>query len=455
MFIGVICGGVFPFDSRIHLASRLAQVANRVAAPVVVFNPTSWPRSEIIELTGNLPDVSHLPAPTQRIGADGIAFRAADIPALGYRGLTDESSAPATIEHPVSVVQQGGLVTLANGLVSVTVDADHGGTFSSLKMLDENATNEFLSTFGDDVTYQDDSGDVYGASFGQERARESSTSAQVMVLAAGPLVARVQAVFTLGGQEVTKTVTLQADSPLIAVDLYLKALPETTARVETPTRLDTNLRTDDLGFGDFTHTVDPHPIVPGDVTYRRSIFYPILYWSDVSNANLGLTIITHGLQGSAGSSTRSWMLVRQVTQDKEGVTDSGIHHLRYAYLPHSGSAADARPWLAAYDFNQPLIASWRSDDRINVQVPFDDLTPVRVMDSGLSAPELPLTFSLSSSSDSVVVTDLYSQDEHTQAVVINYNPSTPATLQTGTQTVALPESPFSIVPLPSTLSYPN
>ena len=436
------------------LADLLGRIASRVAAPVVVFNPTSWPRSEVIELTGKLPDDSNLPQPVQHIGSEGVAFRAADIPALGYRALTGGQSAPAAIEHPTSAVQNGGLVTLANGLVSVTVDADHGGTFSSLAVLNANTASELLSTFGDDVTYQDDSGDVYGASFGQERARESATPAQITILAAGPLIARVQAVFTLGDRQVTKTITLQADNPLIAVDLYLMALPETTALVETPTQLDTDLRTDDLGFGAFAHAVDPHPIVAGDVTYRRSIFYPILYWSDVSSANVGLTIITHGLQGAAGSSTRSWMLVRQVTRDKEGVTDSSIHHLRYAYLPHSGSVADAHPWLAAYDFNQPLITSWRSGDQINLQLPFDDLTPMRSVAAGLPAPELPTTFSLLSSSKNVVIADLYTQGDQTEAVAINYDPSTPAALQVGDQAVAVPESSFSMVPLPSTTSYP-
>ena len=124
-------------------------------------------------------------------------------------------------------------------------------------------------------------------------------------------------------QQVVKTVTLQADNPLIKVELDIRALPETTAIVQTPTILDTDMRTDDLGFGAFTHRIDTRPIAPGDRTYRRSIFYPIMYWSDVSSDDIGLTLITHGLQGVSGGATRGVMLVREVTQDKEGVTDSG------------------------------------------------------------------------------------------------------------------------------------
>ena len=41
---------------------------------------------------------------------------------------------------------------------------------------------ELFSTFGDDVTYWQDSGDVYGAHFGNVIARESDATAQVTVL---------------------------------------------------------------------------------------------------------------------------------------------------------------------------------------------------------------------------------------------------------------------------------
>ncbi len=191
------------------LADTLAGIVGHVSAPVVIFNPTSWSRSGIIELTGELPDVRSLPGPVQQIGTNGLAFRVEDVPALGYTGL---SGGQAGIDHPVRVAQEGNLVTLTNDLVSVTLDGDHGGAFSSLALTTEtDSTHELLSTFGDDVTYWDDSGDVYGATFVQERARESQVSAQLTILASGPLVARVQATFTLGGQQVVKTVTLRAE----------------------------------------------------------------------------------------------------------------------------------------------------------------------------------------------------------------------------------------------------
>jgi hypothetical protein len=431
-----------------QLASILARIAGRVSAPVVVFNPTSWSRSGIIEVNSSLVDPGVLPSPVQKIGTNGLVFRVENIPALGYMGLT---GGQGVIDHPVLITQQGNLVTLTNNLVSVTLDGSHGGTFSSLALESGMGTaHELLTDFGDDVTYWDDSGDVYSASFGQVRERESQVSAQFTILADGPLVARVQAVCILGGRPLVKTVSMRADDPLIEVALDISALPETTAIAETPTILNTSMRSDDLGFGSFSHMIDPRPIAPGDVTYRRSIFYPVIYWSDVSTPDLGLTLVTHGLQGVGGSATRSLMLIRQVTKDPEGVTDPGIHHLSYAYLPHTGSATEAQPWRASYEFNQPLIISWKSEGRINVQLPFDETTPPRLFENELATPGLPPLFSLFSAQNAIVA-DLIPQSNSIEAIILDYNLTSSAILQVNSQKISLPQRPFTmmLISLPS------
>jgi len=302
------------------------------------------------------------------------------------------------------------------------------------------------------VTYWGDSGDVYGAFFGEVRARESEVTARMNALTSGPLIARVRAVFSVGGQQVTKTVTLRADDPLIEVELDISALPETTAIVQTPTILDTDTRTDDLGFGAFKHKIDTRPIAPGDRTYRRSIFYPIMYWSDASKENAGLTLITHGLQGVSGGALRGVMLVREVTQDKEGVTDSGVHHLRYAYFPHTGNAMDAEPWKYAYEFNQPLIVAWKTGQGVNVQVPFAQSVESRELEN---SPALPVMYSLLSAQNAVIA-DLYRQGNQIEAVVLNYNTTTLASLQVREHSITLPESTFTLMPLlPSSLNLPS
>jgi alpha-mannosidase len=446
-------------DAASGLAGTLARIASGIStggsaagsSPILtVFNPSSWPRSEVIELEGKLLDFSRLSNPVQSLDPDHIAIQVNSVPPVGYLTLTNAQAGEATsvdISNPATVSQTGNQFSLSNGLVSVTLDAEHGGAFSSLS-LNENSAQpyEFLSNFGDDIVYWNDSGDVYGAFFGQERARESNVRATITVLASGPLIARLQVEITLGGQEITKTVTLRAGSPLVEVTLVIAALPDTTAIVQTPTVLNTGSRTDDLGFAAFNHPVDYRPIAPGDVTYRREIFYPITYWSDVTANNFGLTLITHGLQGLGGTGTLNLMLVRQVSdqgRDNEGVTDPGEHILQYAYLPHTSGTDNLKPWFEAYAFNQPLIPVWQNGDSVFVQIPFNQTPRTYAYGVGDVARTLPASFSQISAQNGIIA-DLIRQGDQIQALTINYNPDLAAVIRVGDQQINVPPAAISM-----------
>lgn len=420
------------------LSATLTQIANGIESPLIIFNPTSWARSEVIEINGGL----DLPG-AQRLAANTIAIRADSVPAIGWTARGDGLGRPPAQTAKAVMAANDGAVTLSNGLVSVTLDPAHGGAFSNLSI---SGLPNLLSTYGDDITYWEDDGDVYGASFGDEIARESRTTATITVLAEGPLLARARVNFTLGGQPITKTVTLRADSPLIEVRLDLRALPGSSVIAHTPTTLETETRTDDLGFAAFTHEVDNSPIVPGDVTYRRKIFYPFTYWSDVSANGASLALITHGLQGLGGAGSLNLLLVRSVSGDYESVTDLDDHTLHYAYLPHLAGQIDDLLHMA-YAFNQPLIPVWRLDEQINVQLPFNI---IRRFPAVPSAASFPATFSLASA-ESGLIADLYRRGDHVEALILDYDPATPATLQLGDQHLTLPGNAISLLPVELTL----
>ncbi len=420
------------------LAATLAQIAADVPGPLVVFNPTSWARSEVVELRGHALPMGALPPPVQVLGVDHVAVLARAVPAVGYAALTAPASAPA---HPATVAHKVGAVTVANGLVSVTVDPARGGAFTYLGLA---GGPNLLAGPGDDVAYWEDAGDVYGARFGEIRAQASHVPAQVTVLAAGPLLARVQATFALGGQPVTKTVTVRADSELVEVTLELQALPEASAVLHVPTSLAAQSRTDDLGFFAFTHAVDGRPIAPGDITYRRKIFYPIMAWSDISAGGAGLTLITHGLQAMSGLDTLQVLLARSVTDGgNEGVTDRDQHVLRYAYWPHR---ADAEAWQLAYGFNQPLIPAWRSGaDALTVQVPFRPVPyTFAALPPGTSRPALASLISAQSG----FIADLYRAGDGVRAVVLDYSPDTPVTVTAETSQIVVDTRQAWWAPMP-------
>ncbi len=196
--------------------------------------------------------------------------------------------------------------------------------------------------------------------------------------------------------------------------------------------------------------IDNSPIVSGTVTYRREVFYPITAWGDVSTDGGGLTLITHGLRGLGGTSTLNLMLVRQVSDGgrptSEGVTDRGYHTLRYAYLPHAGTAQEAQPWFAAYDFNQPLIPVWRVSDGLRVQLPFMQNATPRRYAIDRAGRMFPLSLSLIAAENGIVA-DLQRSDDQIEAVVLDLDPGTPVTISSGSeQRTPLPPASLTISP---------
>jgi hypothetical protein len=428
-------------DTAAHdLAATLALIAQRVPAPAVVFNPTSWPRSEVMELhwpDGTLAPES-VPADAQWLTEQSVAVRVDTVPAVGYAPL----ASPLTPgPQPATVQESGGLVTLSNGLVSVTLDAAHGGTLTQLSL---GSGPNLVAAGADEVVFYTDTGDVYGARFGEVFARASQAPAVVSVLAAGPLLARAQAVVVLADQPITKTITIRAGERQLEVALDIRALPDTSAVLQTGMTLQPSARTDDLGFLAFTHGVDDRPIVAGDVTYRREIFYPIMYWSDISAGGQGLTLITHGLQGLGGMGTLNLLLTRQVSDEgNEGVTDQDLHRLRYAYLPHTGELETARAWQAAYAFNQPLLATWAAGGQTVVQIPFRSDLAGFPRDNGATA-SYPLTYSLIAA-DNGLVADLYRRSGQVEALLLAFDPGTPVQVMAhGLRTLADGASPLNL-----------
>lgn len=416
------------------LSAALAAIAGGIDAPLIIFNPSSWTRSEVVEIQAP-PGTAGLPV-GQALDGDRRAILVQAVPGIGWTSRSgDLDNAPA---QPASITQSNGLTTLANGLVSVTLDPARGGAITELPISNHPG---LIASPSDDLTFWEDTGDVYGATFKSLIARESDTAAQIETLAAGPLLARARITFSLDGQPVAKIVTLRAGSALVEVELTFAITPNTAAVVQTHTDLQTTSRTDDLGFATLTHELDNALLAPGDRTYRRQIFYPITYCADVSDSRGGLALITHGLQGLGGVSDLNLLLTRDARQDEEGVTDTDSHTFHYAYLPHAGPLVNL-PQLA-YAFNQPLIPVLRSDSRLTVQLPFGAARQF----APSSSAAYPAAYSFLSA-ESALILDLYRSGDQLYAVVVNYNPAgSPAAITAGDRTIPVPAEPLSIVPI--------
>jgi len=156
-----------------------------------------------------------------------------------------------------------------------------------------------------------------------------------------------------------------------------------------------------------------------------------------------------GLQGLGGTSTLNLMLLRQVSDGggptSEGLTERGVQTLRYAYLPHAGTANEAQIWRAATAFNQPLIPAWRSGAQIRVQLPFLAASAQQTFALDPAARALPSSYSLMSA-DHGMIADLYRRNDQVEALILNLDLRQPVTITSGATQTQIPPAALTVLP---------
>ena len=151
-----------------------------------------------------LPAVRHYPDQDEVEGAR-VAFRAGPVTGLGVSVLTTRASS-APIDGDAAVVKGRALL---NEYVEVTLEPDGG-----LALLDRRRREWFLDVLR--LEDDGDAGDAYTHCPARTRPRRAEGPIAVRRLAAGPLVAALEARFTLRGRaDVRLVIALHADSPVV------------------------------------------------------------------------------------------------------------------------------------------------------------------------------------------------------------------------------------------------
>ena len=83
---------------------------------------------------------------------------------------------------------------------------------------------------------------------------------------------------------------------------------------------------------------------------------PALHWVDVGGADYGLALVNDSRYGHDVLGNRMRLTLVRSAYEPDTISDVGIHHLRYALIPHPGDWREARIPQAGAGFNQPLIA---------------------------------------------------------------------------------------------------
>jgi alpha-mannosidase len=383
-----------------HLESLITQIdTSGDGIAIVVFNPLSWSRADITELTVsfsesgvttvNLIEPEGKSAPVQILdsqrNSDGslktarIAFIARDVPAMGHvvYHLVPKRGQPSVGEIPPAMgalarysASHQDVQTIENDLYRATFNL-WTGEMTSLVV--KSGGWEVLSGSGNVIAMEHDGGDfweLYGLLNGG-RALAMSTRHGVPTRAqfsnqwvggngsvrTGPAISEYTVTHPLGNNNFETTVRLYPG--IRRIDISTQVLNNdrfVRYRALFPTSIQNGKAFHEIPFG--------------AIERQAEIEYPGQNWVDFGDGRRGVTLLNRGLPGnnvSGGtlmlSLMRSAKLLLYPTVggfDPTVSSESGLQlgktlRFHYALVPHSAGWQEARTFRDGMEFNHPLL----------------------------------------------------------------------------------------------------
>jgi alpha-mannosidase len=380
------------------LNSALATIAKHVNTQgeghaVLIFNPLPWERTGIVSLdagyfTGlkhfKIVDAAGHDVPYQIEDEAGTAkalFFAEKVPGMGYK----EYRVVASEEQPefsTDLVVSG--LTLANSHVEVVIDPDSGNLKSLKKkgmdtnFLREDNPGAALEVWEDKPAKAPGGEPAWNINLGADNKLDRAES--VKVVETGPIRAVVQVKKSFGDSTFVENIVLYSHADRVDFELSVDWHEKYRfAKVAFPVNLKSVYATYEIPYGaiqrfDYTLKEDPGvrmtaPPRAWEIADRTKFEVAGQRWADVSNqaGDYGVTLLNDSKYGfSYQENTLRMSLIRGPRRGYPSMPDTwsdqsddpivGIHHIKYALVPHRGSWADVNATRRGAEFNQPLLA---------------------------------------------------------------------------------------------------
>jgi alpha-mannosidase len=319
--------------------------------PVVVFNPLSHPRTELVsveaphDLTAAL-GPSGAPGPVQR-DPEGRAVFEVTVPPCGYQlyDLVPADTAPV-----------GGVTAGPRSLENehLRVDLDDQGLVSSI--VDKAAGRQVLAPGerGNRFQLHPDYPNFYDAwdidRFTFDQVVDLDDVESVEVVEHGPLRAGIRVSRRFGDSEITQVIRLDAGAHWIQFDTEVE-WHETNRllKVAFPVDVRSLRATYEIQFG---HVERPtHANTSWDVARFEVCAHK---WADLSEPGYGVALLNDCKYGYDISGNVIRLSLLRATTWPDPVADRGHHRFTYRLYPHEGDLRQAGVVDAGYDLNVPL-----------------------------------------------------------------------------------------------------
>ncbi len=328
-----------------------------LSSPLVVLNPLSHDRAEVVSATRNDrdeplvavgPDGERSPV---QIAEDGALLFRASVPSCGYSVYDLVSGAGDPPGGSELAVDERGI---ENGRLRVRWDDD--GLLTSV--WDKSADREVLApgARGNVLQIFEDYPNFYDAwdvdRFTLEHPTDVTALDEVAVTEGGPHRASVRMTRSFGDSRVTQTISLSAGSGRLDFDTAVDwQESRRLLKVAFPVGVRSQRATYEIQYGHVerpTHANTSWDLARFEVCAQR--------WADLSEPGYGVALLNDCKYGYdiQGNVMRLSLLRAPGWPDPQA--DRGAHRFTYALLPHPGDLRAGGVVEAGYELNVPLRA---------------------------------------------------------------------------------------------------
>jgi alpha-mannosidase len=338
--------------------------------PVVVYNPQSWDRSDLV-----IAEVSAFSLPSQMVAVHSeetvpvqvlkpadkvgnretstVAFVARQVPQMGlklYRIVAEASSHKAA----ASTLQAGTKPQpyLENEFLRVELNPETGYI---ARLYDKQNKREAFHGEGNFLVALEDTA---------ERAKETSAeyagpawdigltgkkwniekAARIEVIEQGPARAKVRVVHRFRDSEFTQDVSLIAGAPHVDVEFSTEWHERSTfLKAGFPVSVSSAKVTAEIPYGAIERDQAGSEMVMGK-------------WVDISDADYGVAILNNGRNGFDAKDNLVRLSLIRGPWGPDPRADEGQHSVGYSIYPHRGGWRDGKVVFKALAFNSPLFA---------------------------------------------------------------------------------------------------
>ena len=340
------------------------------AAPVVVFNPLSWERTDIVRLT--VPDDE---SEYTIVGSDGkevpsqivdvrrytkeILFIAEGVPSVGYKLYGLKKRKTATFQTTLRIDS----TSVENEDLRVAVDRETGWLKS---IYDKRNNRELLDGLGNRLLMLEDKPSAWDAwNIGLTGIEFPTRFKTIELVESGPIRATLRVYHeyrkpgTAGSFPTenfptsffTQDITLyQGISQIFFTTRVEWWEDKAMLKVAFPFAVADSVATYEIPFGYIER-----PTVARDSWDSAKVEGPAHRWADLSGSDYGVSLLNRAKYGHdiKGSTIRLSLLRSPRWPDP--TADRGAHTIEYAVYPHRGRWGEAQTVQRGYEYNNPLI----------------------------------------------------------------------------------------------------